>query len=613
VIAFQDTIAADFDALRFGPDLGRLGKHALVPFAARRIRDARLVWLNDRYWLDKGLNVLDPVTRSRVETWLLDTYAYCVPTGENVSRLTGDQKVFFADRYGGSDGSPQGGSGRCGISGRFNVKGIGRTPLVGDPERIDIHHSHGCLWLDEGLREILGAELWSAERRCGAVPVVALIDCGFSETIPQWDFAGRRALLVRPNFVRMAHLQRSLYFGDGGTEGSQQYLDELRVRDANLGIWGDHEVRRDLDIPLDSIGDAVERLADSVAFSLIARFYFGGLSPSNITLDGKVVDFGAFAVMPSWRKVQYNSELPLFGDEIRAAAAIIESLCFYRAKYAPEGAAENAGDMKKKFFGHLYAAFGAHVSSRLLGTSAFEDAAEIIDLFRTFYDREQRIPASLAKGRRRHWMHRALADGARTKWSGGGHGLRKELLAAMGRAEAGCPSAAVKGVLRAARYWMHPNPSGLVWAATYRSRALARKISSGVVQGGRAACVAVNGFLAAYLSKSRRYWKDLPKGYVPVAQACTSTCSIVVAQGEASDDFIGYLEGQVLDGNPIVMNCLPEAGAFRFGQLMVERDGYTFCFAARSQAEAVEILEKQFSVIVPKLVVFTSEGEGSPS
>src|SRR5206468_820219 len=109
--------------------------------------------------------------------------------------------TFHADRYGATSGSAHGGSGRVGTNGPFNVKGLGRTPLASTMS--DWQHSHGCLWLEEAVREAIYSEVADAEFPHGAVPVVAIIGTGIRHELED-GAVGERALLVRPSFLRLA-------------------------------------------------------------------------------------------------------------------------------------------------------------------------------------------------------------------------------------------------------------------------------------------------------------------------------------------------------------------------------------------------------------------------
>lgn len=201
----------------------------LVPFPVGRLPDASLLWLNERWFHDLGMAIHDTPTRARISASLLERFAVTSIEAHCVAGSFGGQ-TLGADRYGGSGGAIHGGSGRCGSDGMLIAKGTGPTPLVSEAH--DWSHSHGCLYLYDAIREAVASEILNAEAPHGAVPIVAIIDAGFSLARTDADEPERCAILIRPAFLRLAHFERSLYFGTSGSANSDQFQDSLRVKDA---------------------------------------------------------------------------------------------------------------------------------------------------------------------------------------------------------------------------------------------------------------------------------------------------------------------------------------------------------------------------------------------
>ena len=162
------------------PRLSEFGSQLLVPFTVNRLPRPSVLWLNCRWFRRQGLCVAPNTTsRRQVETILLDNFAYLVAAQKGDDGLSGS-KVVFADRYGDPGGlSPHGGSGRVANIGRFQIKGIGPTPLVGTATWM---HSHGMVTIDEAVCEAIFAELMNAELPYGSAPVIAIVDTG--ELVP---------------------------------------------------------------------------------------------------------------------------------------------------------------------------------------------------------------------------------------------------------------------------------------------------------------------------------------------------------------------------------------------------------------------------------------------
>ena len=127
-------------------DPGVLSEHVYVRFEVSRLSSASVVWLNDRWLIQLGLDPMDLATRQGFIDELLSSFAV-----QSIDQLKADghcrpaDGFLNADRYGGTDGTIHGGSGRCGSKHGYIAKGIGRTPLVST--LADPGHSNGFLSL----------------------------------------------------------------------------------------------------------------------------------------------------------------------------------------------------------------------------------------------------------------------------------------------------------------------------------------------------------------------------------------------------------------------------------------------------------------------------------
>ena len=225
--------------------------------------------------------------------------------------LGGDRTVH-ADRYGDPRGtSPHGGSGRVATVGRFQVKGIGRTPLVGDATWI---HSHGLMSLTEAVCEGIHGEILDAELPFGALPVIAIIDCGETMKTPHDEL--RRALAVRPAALRPAHLLRAASFVGATDLVVTPSPDAARVRDAisRVASMSDAD-RSQINLPRD-LADLLDRLARQAATADALRLFTGGLFAGNVSLTGALLDFGVARALYSWASLQLHSHARGFGQDL---------------------------------------------------------------------------------------------------------------------------------------------------------------------------------------------------------------------------------------------------------------------------------------------------------
>ena len=284
--------------------------------------------------IELGIDTGSLSERGRFAEGLLERFAFSVPDQfDPADSYESELRTFFADRYGGPTGAIHGGSGRCGTSGYFHAKGMGRTPLISS--RADWFHSHGCMWLEEAIRETIYSELACAEFPHSAIPVIAIIDCGlhiYSDSEPP---GARRAMIVRPNFIRLAHLERSIYFGTAGSVRSNQYLDALRTKEviqsfvnrASEGSRGVFLTR--------NIEETFSRIGEQIGYGWASRLFHGGYLSSNITINGELLDFGSFRALPNWRRAYTAPNQPAFGDDIQMVLASAHSIAFYFSRYVP--------------------------------------------------------------------------------------------------------------------------------------------------------------------------------------------------------------------------------------------------------------------------------------
>jgi hypothetical protein len=313
------------------PDFQQLSPELYVPFEVSRIRDAELVWVNARWFGTIGIDLANPATAAAVERFLIDNYGVgVIDLALPLGTFTGPRLTFHADRYGATGGSTQGGSGRVGACGPLNVKGIGRTPLVSPVA--DWQHSHGSMWLEEAIREALFTEIVDAEFPHGAVPVVAIIATGIIQPLEDGD-TGERALVVRPNFLRAASLQRTIFFGSAGIQGSDQVRDSERVRHMWERLWQPQFRTLWERGACETLEEAFLRLGEQYGFGHAVRLWPGPVFSSNVSLDGRLVDFGSMRAMSGWGRAQSKFANHSFGGERTLVANLARSLATIGGKH----------------------------------------------------------------------------------------------------------------------------------------------------------------------------------------------------------------------------------------------------------------------------------------
>lgn len=311
---------------RLNLDPADLGDSMLVSFAVRRLRSARVLWLNERWMLQNGLDPFSSSERSKFVSTLLTNFGVAaVVDGAHPAEHGELPANLYADRYGSSDGTSFGGSGRCGSKDGFIAKGIGRTPLIS--KSADARHRTGLMSLAEAFKEAMCSEIAFRELPWGAVPVVAIIDADFKFTIPGDTRTYAAGIVIRPSFVRPAHFERSIFFGAAGSKDSEQFQDAVRVKTA---------IRRAVERPdiYPSITETFLRLAQQIGAARALRLWGGRVLTSNFSIDGAYADFGAFRSMPNWR-ISCGLAGECFGAEQQQLQHAFLSVAGYFAKYAP--------------------------------------------------------------------------------------------------------------------------------------------------------------------------------------------------------------------------------------------------------------------------------------
>ena len=299
----------------------------LVPLELVRVPSASVTWLNVRWFAERGFNVADSRTRKRLEEWLIESFAYVTPSSKGRASAT---RLFHTDRYGSTDGlSQHGGSGRVATWTNFQVKGIGRTPLVGRDAADG--HAHGCLSLAEALREVVYSEIAAAEFPFGAVPVLAVLDIGLRFSSPdkaeKYDQNVPRGLLVRPFTVRPAHIERAPCFQGGGDVRAEQLADAERV--ARMVAWWEAQLSRGDDSLVVEPRELFHRIGRQIGFGHAHRMFNGGYFSSNLSATGALLDFGNMHWLRRWHRAKVLPHAPGFGDEIQIVRKMAHSLAFF--------------------------------------------------------------------------------------------------------------------------------------------------------------------------------------------------------------------------------------------------------------------------------------------
>ncbi len=218
--------------------------------------------------------------------------------------------VGWADRYGGMGISHNGGAGRAVSLGDRYLKGVGRTPLLGT-EQIS-QSTDGLLFLEEAIRECILGTILTLEAPWGGVRPSAVIDAGtHSDAVYRSGpkIVDHLTIVVRKSIIRPAHFERAVLYR--GRDSWSGVVDEARVdgniRKLALAMGGSQLAA--------AYAELWPRWSEQFAYQFINRMSQSLPTSSNVTLDGRLLDFGAARTLPSWNVHVPGPGLTPFGEE----------------------------------------------------------------------------------------------------------------------------------------------------------------------------------------------------------------------------------------------------------------------------------------------------------
>jgi hypothetical protein len=326
-----------------------LPPEAFVRHAARRLQNPTVLWRHSSWQEDPA------------------SLAFVSPLpGEEGLAVHGPETELSTDRYGGRGIVANGGSGRCCNVGDVQVKGVGKT-LLTDPRTPD-GHAYGGMTLLEGAREVLWAAFLRERLTHGVVEPLALIDTGSTISVP---LAGgkqrreRRALLLRQSPLRLAHFMAATDFRPraGMVSEHDRMASVIPTFPTALhAIYGEPVVgtgpatdRIDLASGLMSL---LDRLASQLAETYAWRVVHGGLSPSNLCLDGRLLDFGMTTSVSGHARIIASGRSPDMVDQPHRLYMGVEPLFFYLEKFGSSHLVPEARELQQYF----HAKYDAHVT-----------------------------------------------------------------------------------------------------------------------------------------------------------------------------------------------------------------------------------------------------------
>jgi len=265
---------------------------------------------------------------------ILAAYSYVIKPGEQGVESGPLNKTFMAERYGGDGILSNGGGGRCGFDGVWQLKGLGPNPLVGHD--VDPGHGDGNLSLDTAIYESIWAEIIQAVLPFGATRTVAILDTG--QVYTSYKGVQKRGLLIRQPVVRPAHFIRSVYFRqkrlDSLGEDAQRVKDVIHKLVEFLPASVTPGTAESLDGRLENgLVELAGRYAKQFAASHAKHIIHYNVSASNVSINGAWLDLSGVCLFTDFVNCDRLS-IDRFNNEYVPALQSIQSLCYYLSKYA---------------------------------------------------------------------------------------------------------------------------------------------------------------------------------------------------------------------------------------------------------------------------------------
>ncbi|AHL35475.1 MchC protein [Pseudomonas brassicacearum] len=293
-----------------------------VPFEVEKIDGCSVIYFN------KAL------AEGKTATDILNSYSYIVRSKSSDPCNQGSVKTFMAERYGGDGILGNGGGGRCGFDGTWQLKGLGPNQLVG--KNVDAGHSDGNLSLDTAIYESIWSEIINVALPYGAIRTVAILDTGRSYEAQ--GISTPRGLLIRQPVVRPAHFIRATFFKENQQNGLSEDAKRVKTAIAKLEEFLPSAMPAS---PSDRANKCLKsgffelasRFAEQFAAAKAKRIIHYNVSASNLSIDGAWLDLSGTRLFTHLIAPD-QIDIERFNTEYFPAIDCIKSLCYYLNKYS---------------------------------------------------------------------------------------------------------------------------------------------------------------------------------------------------------------------------------------------------------------------------------------
>lgn len=286
-----------------------LGPISYRPETLQKLAHPTLIYADLEWFKEKKFAVPNKLT-PQFEKQLLDILAFAKQIkGEPADAYTNQTTVAHSEFYGGDEAGMNGnlGSGRASSMGEIQTKGVGPTSMV-NRAKTDEEHSTGTMGLYEGLMEVLGSQIAHNELPYGANRIIALIATGTKTKSGE-----ERVLSVREDPLRPAHFIINETKANLVREKNRMKYVMSKITDVLPLPAGALPRSQDERLKL-GVLEVIRRHAHVAAYSYANHFLHSAFSPSNETMEGGALDFGAFMALRGYPRAGRLDDNELNGD-----------------------------------------------------------------------------------------------------------------------------------------------------------------------------------------------------------------------------------------------------------------------------------------------------------
>lgn len=256
-----------------------------LPVEVNKVSGTHLLW---RDTLNAGREELSDSQFLKRYSWVVDNNFFLDKTRVD----TKIRKTGYAERYGGFGLGTNGGGARVININNAQIKGVGANALAG--EGAPRSHSYGGLDIQGAVKEVIYSRLINKISPVGAQSITGLILLDKTSALHN-DHKAPSVLMVRESAVRPGHFLPCLNYRPKPEHRARIRSDYSRIH----GIYKSIGKRELLSEFYTMTQNFLDKCADQLSFFRMARFAHNALAPSNICMDGRVLDTSLCSFVPA--------------------------------------------------------------------------------------------------------------------------------------------------------------------------------------------------------------------------------------------------------------------------------------------------------------------------